>query len=67
MKVKVNRDLTTYNYLKNEDSNLPQGHELNVIGSYDPAGSNNVEDGNGMYIIPGQYLDYVGEDEPDGI
>ncbi len=67
MKVKVNRDLTTFNYLKNEDANLSQGYELEVIGSFDPAGSNNVQDANGRYIIPGQYLDYVGEDEPDGI
>lgn len=66
MTVRLNRDLTTFNYLKNEDANLAQG-SLFIATTYSNPGANELTDPNGRYIIPGQYLEYVGEDEPDGI
>jgi hypothetical protein len=66
MTVRLNRDLTTFNYLKNEYAKLAQG-SLFSASVYDNTGPNEVTDPNGRYVIPGQYIDYVGEDEPDGI
>lgn len=66
MTVRLNRDLTTYNYLKNEDVNLAQNSVFSAA-VFDNNGANEVTDANGRYLIPGQYLEYVGEDEPDGI
>lgn len=36
-------------------------------GDLEPNLPNGVEDANGRYLVPGAYLEYVGEDEPDGI
>lgn len=69
MTVRLNRDYTTYNYVKKEEEALQQGREFAILdgGDLEPNLPNGVEDANGRYIVPGAYLEYVGEDEPDGI
>ncbi len=65
MTVRLNRDLTTYNYLKNEDANLAQNSVFSAT-VFDNNGANEVTDANGRYVIPGAYLETIAE-ENDGI
>lgn len=67
MNVRLKQDYTTYNFTKEEDANLEQGQTFTVVGNYNEHGDNTVTDQNGSYIIPSNLLEYVGEDEPDGI
>lgn len=59
MTVRLNRDLTTFNYLKNGDVNLAQNSVFSAA-VFDNNGANEVTGANGRYLIPGQYLEYVG-------
>ena len=65
MTVRLNRDLTTYNYLKNEDANLAQNSVFSAT-VFDNNGANEVTDANGRYVIQGAYLETIAE-ENDGI
>lgn len=66
MTVRLNRDYITYNYVTETDEELPKATEISVF-DFSNDGANAVINVNGNYVIPGAYLEYVGEDEPDGI
>ena len=63
MKVKLNRDYTTYNYVKKEDEALAQGTEFDISTFLITAYANVVTNANGEYVIPGAYLKTQAEED----
>lgn len=67
MKVKLNKSVQTRSVETDAEVWLAKGQEFDVVGTFNQNGDNTITDENGTYVVNGQHLDYVGEDEPDGI